>query len=237
MNRLTIDSTFDDSSGASHQGRSQAADDRLFRAALRHSRRVRFLRRAIPASIIILLLAIAGAAYFNPFRNLPKLPLDPGKLVLSGTKITMEAPRLAGFTRDDRPYEVTARAAAQDLANPTVLELKDIHARMQTQEKVTVEMQAAVGMYDTKADTLHLMNKILIMSSSGYKGRLSDAVVDVKAGKVVSESPVEIELPNGSLNANRLEMADNGELIRFGGGVQMDLVMNSPDPQTKAPAQ
>ena len=108
---------------------------------------------------------------------------------------------------------------------------------MQTLEKETIEMQAAVGLYDTKADTLHLVDNILITSNSGYKGRLLDAVIDVKAGKVVSESPVEIELPNGSLNANRLEVVENGQLLRFGGGVQLDLVLNSPDPQTKAPAQ
>ena len=69
---------------------------------------------------------------------------------MSGTKITMEAPRLAGFTRDARPYELTARAAAQDLTKPDMLELKDIHAKMEMQEQ-HVEIKAASGLYDTKA--------------------------------------------------------------------------------------
>ena len=57
----------------------------------------------------------------------PARTLD--KVVVSGTKITMEAPKLTGFTRDNRAYTVTAEAASQDLTNPTVMELTGIVAR------------------------------------------------------------------------------------------------------------
>ena len=52
---------------------------------------------------------------------------------MSGTKITMEAPKLTGFTRDNRAYKVTADAAAQDITNPTVLELTGIRGKMEMQ--------------------------------------------------------------------------------------------------------
>jgi lipopolysaccharide export system protein LptC len=200
--------------------------ERHFRAAMRHSRRVRMLRWAIPASILAMLGMIVIATWFNPLHMLAKLPIDPSKLVISGTKITMEAPRLAGFTRDSRPYEFTARAAAQDLAKPDVLELKDIRAKIEMQDKALVEMTAANGLYDTKADTLRLTDDIRIASSSGYSGRLSEALVDVKKGNIVSEHPVEVVMLNGTLNANRLEVIDNGELLRFDGGVAMNMIMN-----------
>jgi len=194
---------------------------------MRHSRFVRFLRLAIPVGIACIFLIIGAAAYFNPFRNLAKLPIDPSKLVISGTKITMEAPRLAGYTRDDRPYEVTARAAAQDLSKPGVLELKVIHARVEMQNKAVIELSADTGVYDTKADTLHLIDNIVLTSSTGYKGRLLDALIEVKKGRVVSELPVEVEMLDGLLNANGVEVIENGALVRFVGGVQMDLQMKS----------
>ena len=62
--------------------------------------------------------------YFNPLRVLGKLPIDVGNLVVSGTKITMEQPRLSGFTNDARAYEMTADAAAQDLTKPDIVELQ-----------------------------------------------------------------------------------------------------------------
>jgi lipopolysaccharide export system protein LptC len=39
---------------------------------------------------------------------------------------------------------------------------------------------------------------------------------------------VEVKLLNGWLNANKLEVLESGDLIRFGGGVEMTL---SPEPQ------
>jgi lipopolysaccharide export system protein LptC len=202
--------------------------DRQFRAATRHSRRVRLLRWAIPLSILAMFGMIIFATWFNPLRMLAKLPIDPGKLLISGTKITMEAPKLAGFTRDARPYEFTARAAAQDLTKPDVLELKDIRAKIEMQDKALVEMTAANGTYDTKLDRMTLSDDIRLSSSSGYSGRLSEAVVDVRKGDIVSEHRVEVIMLNGTLTANRLEVVDNGEVIRFDGGVSMNMTMNPP---------
>src|SRR5215471_14923567 len=84
--------------------------ERVFRAAMRHSRMVRFYRGAIPVSLIAIMATIAAAAYFKPLRPWAQLPVDPGKVVVSGTTITMERPKLGGFTRDGRPYDLTAKA-------------------------------------------------------------------------------------------------------------------------------
>ena len=207
---------------------------RLFRAAARHSRFVRFWRRAIPVTLILIVGTVVGLAYFKPLHML-KLPIDPSRLVLSGTKITMEAPRLGGFTRDGRPYDLTARAAAQDLTNPGVLELSDLHARVQMQDKSTVEMNAATGRYDTTADMLMLKTDIVLTSSTGYAAKLSEAAVDIKKNTIVSDKPVEVKLNNGTVNANSLEVSDNGELIHFDNGVEMNLVPQpAADPATTA---
>jgi lipopolysaccharide export system protein LptC len=208
--------------------------DQQFRAAQRHSRRVHLLRRAIPAGTLALFGVVVIATWFNPLGMLAKLPIDTGKLLVSGTKITMEAPRLAGFTRDARPYEFTARAAAQDITKPDVLELKDIHATIEMQDKAHMEMTAASGIYDTKSDVLTLTDNIHLSSSAGYSGRLSNAVVDVRKGDVVTDHPVEVTLLNGTLNANRLEVVNNGELLRFDGGVAMNLMLNQSDSNAAA---
>jgi lipopolysaccharide export system protein LptC len=212
------------------------ADPARFRAAVRHSRLVRLLRGAIPVAIAIVLALLIVAAYFNPFRALARLPIDPGKIVLSGTRITMESPRVAGFTSDQRPYEVTARAASQDITRPDIVDLKDIRAKVEMQDKVMVEMTAASGVYESKADRLTLDQEIILTSSSGYSGRLREAVVDVKKGSIVSQSPVELRMLNGTLNANRLEVDERGDVIRFSGGVVMNLLLNPPqDSEKKSP--
>src|ERR1700704_5935350 len=78
-----------------------------FAIAARHSRVVRALRVAVPAAVVLAMAAIVAVSIFNPFRMLlPKLPLDIGNLVVSGTKITMESPHLSGYT-PDRPAQQT----------------------------------------------------------------------------------------------------------------------------------
>jgi len=201
----------------------------VFRGAARHSRHVRILRIAIPIGVALCLLVIVVATFFNPLRFLYKLPKDMGTLVISGTKITMQQPRLSGFTRDARGYEVSASAAAQDLTKPNMVELQDIRARLDMQDKSQVQLSAATGFYDTKSEILTLGQNIILSSSTGYEGRLSEAIVDIRKGYIVSEKPVEVKLLKGMLNANRLEVIDSGDLLRFGGGVAMTLTLTPAD--------
>jgi lipopolysaccharide export system protein LptC len=191
----------------------------MFRAAMRHSRMVRFYRRAIPAGLIVIMAFIGLAAYFQPLKILAKLPIDPARAVLSGTKINMEAPKLGGFTRDGRPYELTARAAAQDLTNPGVLELKDVHARLQTLDKSTIEVTAASGVYDTKADTMVLKTDVVVTSSAGFSVHMNEAQIDVKTNRMVSDKSVEVTLSNGTIKAKRMDVSENGDLMHFTGDV------------------
>lgn len=199
----------------------------IFRAAKRHSRMVRLYRGAIPVSLLAVLAIIAGAAYFQPLKILSKLPIDPGPLMLSGTKINMEAPHLAGFTRDGRPYDLTARAAAQDLTNPGVLELKDVRARISMQDRNTVDVAAAAGIYDTKGDTMMLKTDVVVTSSAGYSVRMNEAQIDVKTNQMVSDKSVEVTLSNGTIKSRRMEVSENGDLMRFTGDVDVNLVPQS----------
>jgi lipopolysaccharide export system protein LptC len=205
--------------------RADKDNARAFRAARRHSRLVHVLRIGVPVSVVVLLVAIGLMTYFNPLRLLGKLPLDLGNLVVSGTKITMERPRISGFTPDNRAYDLTATAAAQDLTQPDLVELKQLQARIDMQDKSKVEVSANSGIYDSKKETLTLRQNILLTSSTGYAARLSEAVIDVRKGNVVSERPVSVDLLNGTLDANRLEVVDAGQRVVFGGGVAMVLTL------------
>ena len=212
--------------------------DRAFRAARRHSRVVRTLRVAIPLAVALAFAVIFLLVYFNPLRMLAKLPVDIGSLVVAGTKITMEKPHLSGFTSDARAYELSADMAKQDVTKPDIIELRNIRAKVQMQDKSMMELSAATGLYDSKGETLKLDQDILLSSSTGYRGRLSEAMIDIRKGNVVSEHPVELKMLQGTLNANRLEIVDSGDLVRFDGGVSLTLMLsNAAVPPAKTGVQ
>lgn len=236
MNRL-IAARSDPQTAHAYWNMSRGDNERAFRNARRHSRGVRILRIAIPVGVLLTVIGFTFVIYFNPLRVLAKLPINLNDLVVSGTKITMEQPRLSGFTRDSRAYEFTADAAAQDMTKPDIVELRNIHAKVQMQDKSTMQLSAVKGIYDTKGETLKLEQNILLGSSNGYKGELSEALVDIRKGSIVSTKPVELEMLEGILNANQLEVVDSGDLVRFHGGVKLTVMFNGtavPKPKSGA---
>jgi lipopolysaccharide export system protein LptC len=208
-----------------------------FAAAARHSRLVRALRIAVPAAVILAMMGVVAVSIFNPFRMLlPKLPVDMGNLVVSGTKVTMESPHLSGFSTDQRPYEVWAKAAIQDLADPDHLELMVPRAKVVMEDKSTVTMDARTGYYDSKQQMLDLRKDIFLQSSTGYEARLSQAYIDINKGTVTSDEHVDVKLLNGTLTSDKLRILNSGEVVRFEGNVVMNLIMDSPPAPEPEPA-
>jgi lipopolysaccharide export system protein LptC len=213
-----------------------------FASAARHSRMVRILRIAVPAAVALAMASIVAVSIFNPFRILlPKIPVDMSNLVVSGTKITMESPHMAGFSTDQRPYEVWAKAAIQDLTDPDHMELTTPRAKVMMEDKSTVTMDARTGYYDSKQQLLDLRKDIFLQSSTGYEARMSQAYIDINKGTVTSDEHVDVKLLNGTLTADRLRIFNSGEVVRFEGNVVMNLdklgddAAPAPAPEPVAP--
>src|ERR1700709_2576861 len=192
--------------------------DARFAIAARHSRMVRALRVAVPAAVVLSMAAIVFVSVYNPFRMLlPKLPaVDMGNLVVSGTKITMETPHMSGYTPDQRPYEVWAKTATQDLTDPDHVDLKTLRAKVLMEDRTTpVTLDALNGLMNTKDQLLDLHKDIFLQTSTGYEARLSQAFVDMAKGIVTSEEHVDVKLLNGTLTSDKLRITGGGEVVRF----------------------
>jgi lipopolysaccharide export system protein LptC len=184
---------------------------------------VHWLRIGVPVTLAAALLLVVGANYMPTVGSL-RLPGELGKLVIKGTKVTMQQPRLSGFTVDSRPYQFIANSAEQDITNPDLMELHEIQAKIEMEDKSIVNVTSNSGTYDMKTEMLTLVDHVHLVSSTGYEARLSEAAIDVHKGTVRSDKPVWVKLTNGVINAKRLEVLDGGDVIRFGGGVSMTVV-------------
>ncbi len=208
--------------GARGLNASSQPDNRIFMRAQRHSRLVRMLRVAVPVGTVVVLAVVVLVSWLDPMRILLRLPTASGNLVISGTKITMESPKLTGFTKDSRPYEVIARSAAQDITKPDIVELNEIRAKLETKDKSPINVTAIDGVYDRKSGILKLYRDIVLTTSS-YVVNLTEAVVDTTSSHVVSDKPVQVKMLQGVLHSNRLEVTNGGEVVRFIGDVKLTL--------------
>jgi lipopolysaccharide export system protein LptC len=202
----------------------QANLEARFAAASRHSRMVRFLRIAVPGAVCLAMAGVIGISIFNPFRMLmPKLPLDMSNLVISGTKITMESPHLSGYTPDQRPYELWAKTAVQDVTNPDLVELNKLRTKVLMQDGSTTLLDSLTGLFDNKQQTLELHKDIFLQTTTGYEARLTQAFVDLVRNTVDSDEHVDVKLTNGTLTSDRLHITGGGEVIIFEGNVVMHI--------------
>ena len=167
------------------------------------------------------------------------MPFDIGHLTLSGSRLTMELPKLSGFTDDNRGYRITAKTAVQDLTRPDVIELSDIEARLELADKGWASVNAKTGSFDTKKQFITLGDGVDLAMNGGYGGKLEDADVDIKAGTIATAHPVVFTYLDGKLVADRLDVTDRGARALFQGHVQLDFRMSNlpgqkPDGATAA---
>ncbi|MCG6122194.1 MAG: hypothetical protein MEP57_05740 [Microvirga sp.] len=196
----------------------QGARSRGYAGAVRHSRRVRVLRRAIPIAAFGAVALVVAVTLFNPFASVGGLTIGP--VSVSGTRIVMDAPRLRGFQDGSRPYEVTAEEASQDVREPHLVDLRELRARLTVDDAgATALVESATGRFDTHAEILELNRDVRVVSSSGYTLDLSSATVDFKGGGVVSNEPVRLVFESGSVEAGSMSIVDSGAVITFEGGV------------------
>lgn len=202
------------------------ADQPNYIAAARHSRRVRFLRRAIPWSC-------AAVALFLVMRMLAGFFITgPGGLVaglsIQDRKVVMEKPRLSGFKRDGSTYEMNAEKAIQDLKNPNFVEMQKLTARLQQGAQGWTNLSGDSGFYDSKIERLDVRGNVRVKTESGTEALLQDALIEFKAGTVVTEKPVEVKMSTGQVGANRMQVLDNGRKFVFEGNVRSEFINAAP---------
>jgi lipopolysaccharide export system protein LptC len=189
-----------------------------FKAANRHTARVRWLRRGAIAFSILATALISGVVLFHPFKHLPG-DISVGRVGIDGTKITLGAPKITGLQKDGRPYEVKAHSGIQDITTPNVIELLGIDSTIGTADAATTWVSAAHGVYDSLNDKMSLEGDVQIKNSSGYDIRMKTARIDFKTGGLISEDPVKVLIDGGTIAANRMDVSDNGHKVSFGGDV------------------
>ena len=189
-----------------------------FKAAGRHSVRVQFLRRAIVAVCAIAIAMVTVIGLFDPFRRLPR-NLSIGQVKVEGTRITVESPRIAGFQKDGRPYEVMARAGVQDTTTPNTVELNGIDAKIGLKDASTLQVTAERGTYDSLHDHMVLDGSANIKNGTGYSILMKTAEMNFKTGALVSNDPVNVILQSGTVAADRMDIENDGK-ISFVGAVK-----------------
>ena len=202
-----------------------------FRASARHTSRVRLLKIAMIVGSALGICAVAIVSLFNPFRHLPGSVSLSG-VGVSGTKITMDLPKITGVQQGGGPYEIRAKAGIQDITQPSIMELEGVDAIIGMADRTSTHVTSVNGTYNSHADTMSLRGDVKVANSSGYTLNLKTALMDFKAGAFTSHERLRVDLKGGEVFADDMSISNNGHTIAFVGNISSTF-----DPPEDAPAQ
>jgi len=199
-------------------GKIKVPDSSGFQKAQHHSRLVARLRFILPIFVVIAIgtfLYASGA--FAPSRKLEtkKFSAEVESIQLDKDSVVMMNPRLVTKGKTEGNYELTAETATRRIDNPNRFLLVNVNARMKKKSGGWSKLRADHGIYDKKTDMLDLKSNVEMRSDKGRVARMETAKLNVKKGTLVTNSPVVVNMPNGVIRANGMEIRERGKVFRF----------------------
>jgi lipopolysaccharide export system protein LptC len=197
-------------------------------ARSRSSRTVELLRYILPAiALALVALVVLWPQLIGGAGGLIA-PIFANAEIEGADVMLMHNPRYVGQTKDAEPYELTAASAYIDPKRPNRVHLDRLAAELAAASKRDVNLVALKGLYNRSADKLDLDGDIELTTSDGYRFETQSARIDLQSGQVVGNQPIQGFGPTGTLSAERFEIRDGGDLLRFEGRVKVTLPPRQP---------
>ena len=166
-------------------------------------------------ALVVLLLVGIFIYQAGTFTSKPKL----GE-VLPADQVTVTDSTITGLDKQQRPYSISARTAIQDKDNPNFITLDEVRGATNRSNGDPITFQSLKGFYDSDVKTLDLDTNVVIRSQGRFTARMDKAHVIVQEKRLTSNVPVAVDLNTGTINANGVEIANDGNNILFLNGVK-----------------
>ena len=186
-------------------------------SSLRLTRVLGWLFSAIALAMMGLLAYQAGT-----FSSLVPTPLPNGGEAVGKAspaapkeEITVTDSRFTGFDKNDQPFSISARNAVQDENDASKVRLQSVDAEVRHRSGQQIAIKSNEAVYDSHSKTIDLQGDVRISSTGGFDARMSEARVDIDRHRLRSEVPVKVVHPRGVIQANGMEIEDDGARILF----------------------
>jgi lipopolysaccharide export system protein LptC len=181
---------------------------------------VRLLKTVLP----VLAFAMAASFIAYSYRTSPDaIAVSADGAAYSDGKLVMANPKLDGFTKDNRPYNMTAARAIQDFQNEGIVELEGINAKLPMDEGNWASVTAPGGTYDRDKNTLDINGIMIITTSDGMVAKLKSAYLDIGQGGMKTDEAVDIQLKDAEVTSDSMTVLENGKVMIFENRVRMNI--------------
>jgi lipopolysaccharide export system protein LptC len=180
----------------------------------RRSRLIHFLRKALPAAIIAILVLMA--VWVLARGLLARIGDLRGRL---GGAIHMTNAQFHGRDDQDRAYVVFAREASRDDFDQNRFYLVDPRMLYDSDSDKGSHISADQGVYRKDTRILSLRGHVSLRDTSGNNFDTQQAIVDTAHGTIAGQGRVTGTGPTGAINAQSFTVYDQGQRVVFRGNV------------------
>lgn len=182
------------------------------------SRRIAFYRRALPWSMLAIVVAVAGWVGLRAW-----LSSQQEGVADAASAIHMTNPKFYGRDEKGRSFQLTAKDAVRDSADANRVTLNGPGMVLETGGKAPIKVDGGAGVYREDTKTLEIDGGVRLQDGRGSVFRSDTARVDTRAGVVSGEKAVSGRGPIGQIDASSYAVHDGGARVVFSGGVRVHI--------------
>ncbi|QIG48640.1 LPS export ABC transporter periplasmic protein LptC [Nordella sp. HKS 07] len=196
--------------------------DAMPRGARRRNARAATRARLAPyvsAAFGLVLIGVVLAFLYQTGAFTPA-PAPVEEAVVPADHVTVTTSTITGLDRQQQPYSISAVTGIQDKAEPKFIKLDQVSGATSRKNGEAITFQSKKGLYNSDVKTLDLDTEVVIRSEGRFTARMDKAHVVVGEKRLTSDVPVAVELSNGTINANGVQITNDGNNILFLNGVK-----------------
>lgn len=183
-----------------------------------HDKLVRFLARALPAAVGVL-LAIMVLAPLSPRGEISFL-LDRTKVAIVQDRLRVASAMYRGQDDKGRNFSVTAGGAVQHSARVPIVEMNELTARILLKDGPAI-LSASTGNYDFSKEAIDVFGPVNLQTADGYRMTATNVNIDMRGQRLVSRGPVEGRIPAGTFSADRIVADLSARTVTLDGHARM----------------
>ncbi len=192
--------------------------DRLLQAARRRARLAPLLSwLAFAFALGLMAVFFIQAGLLTALTPKPK-PIPP--TVEMPEQISGSNARIAGFDRENQPYEVNAKKGYQDKKNADLVHMQDLTGTFRKKTGQSFVLFSDTGLYDSKGKQMDLEGNVRIVEEGRFTATMAKAHVELEKKNLLSSVPVVVETATGTITANGMQISNDGNNIKFLNGVK-----------------
>ena len=185
-----------------------------------HDHMVRLLAKVLPAGVGVIVAIMVIAPIFP--RGEVSFLLDRNRVAVTKERVRLEQAMYRGQDNRGRAFTLTAGSAIQHSAAVSVVEMKNLAARMQLSDG-PAELSAADGAFHFDTNKVDIHGPLAFQAAGGYRLTTSAVSIDLKQQHVTGAGGVSGSVPSGTFSADRIDADLDDRTVMLSGRARLTM--------------